>query len=691
MRRASYWLQVRAGWALALTLVAVAIITAGLWVLLARQAPGSVLPVDPALSLFGALLAGESIVLAFVFGASFGWPSLSVVDRETRFSLWLVLGVAGGLAAIIGSAAGFRQLELAGFSLLIASIVLAIGSFSLLLRLATRRGCEAMLSGVLAAEFVHQSSTQDCFVTSTELTRFGRAVGRYFEALSAAVLEGDSMAVAARLREVSGALEELTARSRFGEGEAAPTVLAGRVALRALERVGHGVTSGAVDPLTMSDGATRLVPCMSRMARKGYGQSLLGQLAYVLADASNGALSAYKNETISQAKAARAISLYTQVRQSILWRYDAADQIKAPDEIPAVGWIAFARLFAAAHGSGQAALAYGLYQAFHPTKSKFAGDYWHGALVLRELTDALPVVADEAASHDKQFSQGEWRLISLAVAVGQLSTMRLRKPGEEGRTVPSEVSQADFNDHRKLLVAYVNTYAGVGLRDEQCADVLARLTANDLPRPFMDAVELTNAEWALEQLEQPPLPFERPIQSLVTLCLAVHLDTDHSPSLLPTLRRRAVSAASAFVRSLSDATPHVGLRDVLDQVVAGLSSPGDHSVDDVRGSATVINFLRHEEVVSDHGCIAAHARAFSGAPVRLCVPHNYERYVDQEAVERQWRFARAASALSQLLVVDRILDLPLTAQDDQNWSTLVSTELSVEPNVFDLRVNDWTS
>ncbi len=69
----------------------------------------SQLPLDPALSLFGALLAGESIVFAFIFGASTSWPSLHAVDRQIRFSAWLLIGAAASFVALVGTAVGGHE------------------------------------------------------------------------------------------------------------------------------------------------------------------------------------------------------------------------------------------------------------------------------------------------------------------------------------------------------------------------------------------------------------------------------------------------------------------------------------------------------------------------------------------------------------------------------------------------------
>jgi hypothetical protein len=412
---------------------------------------------------FATILTGEAVIFALTFSASSAWPSLREIDAHIAFRMWVVIGWLGAMLLGAGLLAGEPALSTCGAVLFLLADVLGIFSFVRLFGLASAGGRKRLLSRVLErrladirrpiAEMPQRIATDDLLIS-------------YIRELDAAVVADDGNAVRDRV-------EELTAVPAVFPGAHARAGLH----LDVLHRLAKAALAGRLDSTVAATSAQLLVDSLLAQIEAAREQGRLGVLTPDEAAALAGHLGRYlawlagtawtmsARQVTTPAAARDLVAFSVRARDTITFTLDPDPPFADTDTAlgtaidSPLGVLVWIRQFVEFHGSAQANAFYPVFELL--TGTKFQGNYWDGASILTELRAALfgagaaRVDAPQADRARAAFGTVEefdrtWTLVS----VGALTTLR-----NTALPHPPALIRPEFTPDRRLLAAYVRTYA----------------------------------------------------------------------------------------------------------------------------------------------------------------------------------------------------------------------------------------
>ncbi|WP_405583202.1 hypothetical protein [Streptomyces sp. NBC_01190] len=412
---------------------------------------------------FATILTGEAVIFALAFSASSAWPSLREIDAHIAFRMWVVIGWLGAMLLGAGLLAGDRALSTSGAVLFLLADMLGIFSFVRLFGLASAGGRKRLLSRALArrladirrpiAEMPQQIAADDLLIS-------------YIRELDAAVVADDGNAVRDRV-------EELTAVPAVSPGAQARAGLH----LEVLHRLAKAALSGRLDSTVAATSAQVLVDSLLAQVEAAREQGREGVLTSEQAAALAGHLGRYlawlaatawtmsARQVTTPAAARDLVAFCVRARDTITFTLDPDPPFADTDSALGtaidgpLGVLVWIRQFVEFHGSAQANAFYPVFELL--TGTKFQGNYWDGASILTELRAALfgagaalvdTPQADRARAAFGTVAEFDrtWTLVS----VSALTTLR-----NAALPHPPALIRPEFTPDRRLLAAYVRTYA----------------------------------------------------------------------------------------------------------------------------------------------------------------------------------------------------------------------------------------
>jgi hypothetical protein len=412
---------------------------------------------------FATILTGEAVIFALTFSASSAWPSLKEIDAHIAFRMWVVIGWLGAMLLGAGLLAGERALSTCGAVLFLLADVLGIFSFVRLFGLASVGGRKRLLSRVLAqrlAEIREPIAGMPQRIAADDL------LIAYIRELDAAVVADDGNAVRDRI-------EELTAVPTVSPGAHARAGLH----LDVLHRLAKAALAGRLDSTVAATSAQLLVDSLLAQIEAAREQgrpgvltpdeaaALAGHLGRYLAWLAGTAWTMSARQVTTPAAARDLVAFSVRTRDTITFTLDPDPPFADTDTAlgtaidSPLGVLVWIRQFVEFHGSAQANAFYSAFELL--TGTKFQGNYWDGASILTELRAALFGTGDaradtpqadraRAAFGNVEEFDRTWTLVS----VGALTTLR-----NAALPHPPALIRPEFTPDRRLLAAYVRTYA----------------------------------------------------------------------------------------------------------------------------------------------------------------------------------------------------------------------------------------
>ncbi|MCA1222927.1 hypothetical protein [Streptomyces sp. 8L] len=412
---------------------------------------------------FATILTGEAVIFALSFLASSAWPSLKEIDAHIAFRVWVVIGWLGAMLLGVGLLTGAQALSTCGAVLFLLADVLGIFSFARLFGLASSGGRKRLLSRALERRLadgdgliagMHKRIATDDLLSS------------YLRELDAAVAANDANGVRDRVEELTAVPVAFAgARGRAG------------LHLEVLHRLAKAALAGRLDSTVAATCGQLLVDSLLTQidAAREQGRSgvltpdeaaaLAGHSGRYLAWLAATAWTMSTRQVTTPAAARDLVAFSVHARDSITFTLDPdppfADTgaalgtaIDGP-----LGVLAWVRQFVEFHGSAQANAFYPVFELL--TGTKFRGNYWDGASILTELRAALFGTGDarvdtpeadraRVAFVNVDLFDRTWTLVS----VGALTTLR-----NVALPHPPALVRPEFTPDRRLLAAYVRTYA----------------------------------------------------------------------------------------------------------------------------------------------------------------------------------------------------------------------------------------
>ncbi|MCF3960424.1 hypothetical protein [Streptomyces fuscigenes] len=412
---------------------------------------------------FATILTGEAVIFALSFSASSAWPSLKEIDAHIAFRAWVVIGWLGAMLLGVGLLTGVHTLSTLGAVLFLLADALGIFSFARLFGLASSGGRKRLLSKALERRLADR---HEPIAAVSRRVATDDLLSAYLRELDAAVVANDGNGVRDRV-------EELTAL---------PSAFAGAhgragLHLEVLHRLAKAALAGRLDSTVAAASAQRLVDSLLVQIDTARGQDRAGALTRDEAAALAGHLGRYlawlagtawimsTRHVTAPAAARDLVAFSVRARDTITFTLDPDPPFADTDTAlgtavdSPLGVLAWIRQFVEFHGSAQANAFYPAFELL--TGTKFRGNYWDGASILTELRAAL-FGSEEARVDSPQADRARDAFVNVEefdrtwtlVSVGALTTLRNTSVPH-----PAALVRPEFTPDRRLLAAYVRTYA----------------------------------------------------------------------------------------------------------------------------------------------------------------------------------------------------------------------------------------
>ncbi|WP_212909468.1 hypothetical protein [Streptomyces sp. TS71-3] len=472
---------------------------------------------------FATILTGEAVIFALAFSASSAWPSLREIDGHIAFRAWVVVGWLGAMLLGAGLLVDDRATSTCGAVLFLAADLVGIYSFVRLFDLASAGGRKRLLTRTLGRRL---AGTRGSIAEMADRIVADDVLTAYVRELDAAVASGDGNAVRDRI-------EELTAAPATSAGAEAR----GGLHLELLHRLSKAALTGRLDGTVATSCAQLLVDSLLADVEAAGHSAVPGGLSRDRAAAVAGHLGRYLawlastawtmsiRQVASPGVARELVAFAVRARDSITFTLDpdppfavTEAALGSPIDNP-LGVLVWIRQFVEFHGSAQANAFYPVFELL--TGTKFGGNYWDGASILTELREALFGTAMRVETAQAELSRAAfgsldefdrtWTLVS----VGALATLR-----DVNRTHPPELIRPEFTPDRKLLAAYLRTYASHRY-------VTTAAEAHTVLLRLLGHAESPQSLWArsselVRACSYPvPLPVTEPRERLAAIVLAV--------------------------------------------------------------------------------------------------------------------------------------------------------------------------
>lgn len=512
---------------------------------------------------FATILTGEAVIFALAFPASSAWPSLQEIDAYIAFRMWVVIGWLGAMLLGLGLLVDGRAVSTCGAVLFLVADALGIFSFVRLFGLASANGRRHFLSRTLEQ---HLASVREPISETPKRIASDGVLLAYIRELDAAISAGDGSAVRDRIEELIGAAPARTAaQARAGMHlevlhRLAKAALAGRLESTVATANAQRLIDSFLAQIDAAEEATRpnvLLPDQSA--------ALAGHLSRYLAWLASTAWTMSIRQVTEPGTARELVAFVVRARHSITFTLDPdppfADTDAALHSVinSPLGVLAWIRQHVEFHGSAQASAFYPVFELL--TGTKFEGNYWDGSSVLAELRRALFDIGSRVATPQADRARVAFRTVEefdrawTLVSVGALATLR-----DTTATHPPELIRPEFTPDRRLLAAYVRTYASHRY-------VTTAVEAHAALLRLLGHAERPDSLWArssalLRDCSHPvPLPLTEPRQRLAAAVLAMacrlaplrHQDTSYELRLF--LERLPAEVMAAVYRLATRVLP----------------------------------------------------------------------------------------------------------------------------------------
>lgn len=419
------------------------------------------------LPLVAAILTAESVILALSFDSTNSWPSFSDVARYIYFVQWLAIAMTATFALVASIFLDNRYLRSWGSLVLAFAILFGAASLLRLLRVTGSLGRREFLRDSfrnrIAESVRHNPETW--LVSRNDAAE----LADYIHAVSRSIDSGDSVALTAQLdcllildprREFAMTwlelhryiLERLIHAAIFRDfppdaaGRLAKTLydsILDRVALLASQAPNSAEIRDDIGNVT----SALLLGIVGRLAAW-----ILSSIYYYCARGDHNSLQFRSFAIASLRTRDRVVRMVDPDQPSSTSVSDLKSILSSPFEV--LVWL---RCYVELHGSNQAAALYPTYELL--TGEKYLRNYWDGASVVSDLRRRLWSTDsnDNAILKETRELFGDqdgFDLFWTSLGVGALATLR-----DATLTFPIGLIHSEFSPDRRLLSAYVRTYA----------------------------------------------------------------------------------------------------------------------------------------------------------------------------------------------------------------------------------------